>query len=255
MKSSKSYRSGSWAALFVAVAFIGTGCNDASTAKTETDTAAVAVEESWVIDEHQINQVPLTTMAKVPSAKNISHKHAKASNNAGKPTAKLPDTVVAVAPETDADAYDVASMMEFDSMLNAQDYVVTDTITATEAIVPLDETQTAFSYSKKGKDEGELQVVSDADGNVEQVVFTNKKHHDVYNVNVGMSGRDVKKLRREMKHMVKKGKVFLYSDDSNVMYMMDAKDTQGNEVTAAAVDDMSVQAVIWKDKKHREKDS
>ena len=65
-----------------------------------------------------------------------------------------------------------------------------------------------------------------------------------------MSGKDVKKLRREMKHMLKHGKVFLYDDQSNVMYLMDAKDYAGDEVAVAEVENMEVSAIIWKDKKH-----
>lgn len=44
--------------------------------------------------------------------------------------------------------------------------------------------------------------------------------------------------------------MFLYDDSSNVMYLMDAKDAVGDEVVVADVENMDVQAVIWKDKKH-----
>lgn len=254
MKHLKKLLSLTLAAIFVA--FIGTGCNnekDTATSDTPatdtTSTNTMATEAAWVVDEHQINQVPITTLAKTASAKNISPKHrAKAKPAKKAKSQSTKDTLVATV--ITVDDYDIASLVEMDSMLNAVDLVAVDTITAAESVVPLDEKQTAIAYNKKGKDEGELQVVSDADGNVEQVIFTHKKHHDVYNVTTGMSGKEVKKLRKDLKHMVKKGKVFLYNDDSNVMYMMDAKDTQGNEVSAAAIDDMNVQALIWKDKKH-----
>jgi len=262
MKHLKTSRSLALAGLFAAVVFVGTSCNQATTTETDitaTDTAtatdSIVEEDAWLIDEHQINQVPITTLAKTPDAKNISSKHVAKEKPVGKTSKKSAITSDTALAPVGGDNYDIASATEMNSMLNAQEYIAVDTITAAESVVPLDETQTAVAYNKKGKDEGELQVVSDADGNVEQVIFTNKKHHDVYNVEAGMSAKEVKKLRRDMKHMMNKGKVFLYNDDSNVMYMMDATDTQGNEVTAESIDDMNVQAVIWKDKKHHKKSS
>jgi hypothetical protein len=56
-------------------------------------------------------------------------------------------------------------------------------------------------------------------------------------VQAGMSGKEVKKLRKELKHMVKNGQIFLYDDQSNIMYLLDAKD-QGNEVTEEQIDTM-----------------
>lgn len=246
-------------AFLIAIAFIDTGCNSASNENkdaTVTDTTTAKpvadVEDTWVIDEHQVNQIPITTLAKTPNAKSITAKPKAKLKSAGKkqqPPAVVTSDTLLVAVEIDE--YDIASVNEMNSMLNAVDYVSVDTITATESTVPLDETQTAIAYNKKGKEKGELQVVSDGDGNVEQVIFTNKKHRDVYNVEAGMSAKEVKKLRKEMKHMVKKGKVFLYNDDSNIMYMLDAADTKGNEVTEATIDNSNVQAIIWKDKKKK----
>ena len=68
-----------------------------------------------------------------------------------------------------------------------------------------------------------------------------------------MTGKEVKKLRKEMKHMVKKGQVFLYDDQSNIMYLMDAQNMVGDEITAADVETMEVQSIVWKDKKHHKK--
>jgi hypothetical protein len=133
------------------------------------------------------------------------------------------------------------------------EYAPVEEITVTEAIIPLDEEQTLVSYSKKGKAEDTLQVISSGDGEIQQIVFSKKHHKDVYDVENGMSAKEVKKLRKEMKHMVKHGKVFLYNDDSNVLYLLDAVDTEGNEVLEAEVDTMNVQAIIWQDKKHHSK--
>ena len=46
------------------------------------------------------------------------------------------------------------------------------------------------------------------------------------------------------------GKIFLYDDQSNVMYLMDTEGFEGDKITAADVESMEVQAIIWKDKKH-----
>ena len=40
----------------------------------------------------------------------------------------------------------------------------------------------------------------------------------------------------------------------NIMYPMDAQNMEGDEITVADVENMDVQAIIWKDKKHHKKD-
>ena len=96
-------------------------------------------------------------------------------------------------------------------------------------------------------------ISTPGDNEIEQIIFTDKKHKDVYDVQAGLTGKQVKRLRKEMKHMVKKGKVFMYSDESNIMYLMTTTNMLGDEVTTADVENMEVQAVIWKDKKHHKK--
>ncbi len=51
-----------------------------------------------------------------------------------------------------------------------------------------------------------------------------------------------------MKHMVHKGQVFFYSDDSNTMYLLDTKTADGKEVVEADVDESFVSTIVWKDK-------
>ena len=62
--------------------------------------------------------------------------------------------------------------------------------------------------------------------------------------------RKVKQLRKELKHMEHHGKIFLYDENSNLMYLMDAKDFEGDEIKVEDVESMEVEAIIWKDKKH-----
>ena len=110
------------------------------------------------------------------------------------------------------------------------------------------------SYAKKGKNDAALQVVTNLQtGEVEQITFLDKNHKDVYDVQAGLTGKELRKLRREVKHMVKKGQVFLYDDQSNIMYLMDAQNMVGDEVTEADIESMEVSAIIWKDKKKHHK--
>ena len=169
------------------------------------------VEEIWFIDESKMNDINLVSDEEGADKKVISNE-------------------------------------DLDSALETQDYVADKEIEVTEAIIPLDETETLVSYNKKGEPKAGLQVVSSLeDGEIQQIIFMDKRHKDVYNVQAGMSAKEVKKLRKKVKHMIKYGKVFLYDDSSNIMYLMDAKDMQGDEITEAEIDNMDVQAIIWKD--------
>ncbi|MEK6479178.1 hypothetical protein WJR50_16650 [Catalinimonas sp. 4WD22] len=187
-------------------------------------------DEPWVIHEHQINHVPLTSKAET-----------------------APSTEQNEAEETEGmdEAYQIYTVDMVEEEFLEIEYEPLETVSVTEMVIPLSETQTVTSYSKKGKAKGDtLQVISSGDGEIEQIIFTHKKHKDTYDVRAGMSGKEVKKLRKELKHMVKHGQVFLYDEASNIMYLMDVQDAMGNEVTYAEIDTMEVQAIIWKDKKH-----
>ncbi len=48
--------------------------------------------------------------------------------------------------------------------------------------------------------------------------------------------------------MVKNGKVFLYDDSSNIMYLMNAQDNVGDDINTGEIDNMDVQAIVWKEK-------
>lgn len=201
-------------------------------------------EDVWLIDEHQINDVAIT-----------NHPSTKKSNAQASSIANAEETVKSaedaeVEEELQELEYDIATMEAMDLALAEAEYEAKNTIEVTEVIMPLDEVQTVVSYGKKGEPLAEFQVISGPDGEVEQILFMDKKHQDVYNVQAGMTGKEVKKLRKELKHMVKKGQVFLYDDKSNIMYLMDVKNMEGDEVIIEDIETMEVQAVIWKDKKH-----
>ena len=211
----------------------------------EEPSEVLVVEEVdvWVIDEHQINDVPLTSKAE--KAEEAAKEEQEAE--------ELEEEIEAEE-MIEEEAYEIYTMEAINATLEEQAYEASEIVEVTEAVIPIDETQTVVAYNKKGKPEAVFQVVSSGpDNEVEQIIFMDKKHTDVYDVKAGMSGKEVKRLRRELKHMVKKGQVFLYDDQSNIMYLMDAKNMAGDEITAVDVESMDVQAVIWKDKKHHKK--
>ena len=190
--------------------------------KLEVDVVETPViaETIWIIDEDQVcNTVPLTTL--------------------------------------DGEMeYEMLESEDIHEALSAECEPITEELTV--AAIPIGETETVVAYNKKGKNKGEIQVVSSANGDIEQIVFTKGKHKDVYDVETGLSGKEVRKLRREMKHMIKKGQVFMYTESSNVMYLMDDAIVSGDEVVAEEitiedVEQMNVEAIIWKDKKHHKK--
>ena len=108
--------------------------------------------------------------------------------------------------------------------------------------------QTVVDLGKNGK-ASMLEVISAPNdpNTIDEIVYTDKNHVDTYNVKAGMTGHDVRKLRREMKHMVRQGKVFMYQDNSNVMYQMTATDAKTKDsYTDDEVDNMSVDSIVWK---------
>lgn len=236
----------------VAIALLSTvGCGPSAESEN-TDNQEPVVEETtevevveeepavyWVVTETMINEIPVVTE---PTLEVKS-----AEKSAAKPADK-PAEKPAMKPAAKPVTHEALKTSFVNSGYEPQPVEIT------EAIVPLDETQTLVSYNNKGKYQDAVQVVSDGDGNVNQIVFAHKKHKDVYNVENGMTAKQVKELRKDMKHMVKHGKAFLYNDSSNVMYMLDIQDAEGNELTDVQVENSSVSAIIWKDKKHHKKE-
>lgn len=264
-----------------------TGCNNSQPEKSEDSAETVVeVEETWIIDEHQYGDIPITSKAAVeepteavkttPSAKATDRKEADQTKAVTTTTEEQDKTIdqeateeqeemlqtemaeaeaIEEVVEMEQEAYAIATLEALEEDLLEQEYeALASTVAVTEVAIPLEETQTVVSYNKKGNAKAAFQVVSNAEtGEVEQIVFVDKRHRDVYDVTSGMSGKEVKRLRKELKHMVEKGKVFLYDDQSNIMYLMDAQNMVGDEITAADVESMEVQAIVWKDKKHHKK--
>ncbi|GEM_PF-1806596 len=244
-----------WAVKGFAVLLIIGGISCSKSKKTETVAEQLPVEEVelieediWIIEEHKVNDIPITSHGKKELAEQDG---VDAETIDSEAVAEMEEMQAEMEDVKSGELYDIYTMGVIDPMLQEEDLAQVEVV---EAVIPLEETQTITAYSKKGEEIAELQVVSGgSDNEIEHIVFTDKKHTDVYDVQVGMTGKEVKNLRKELKHMVKKGQVFLYHDDSNIMYLMDAQDIEGNEIAEADIVNMEVDAIIWKDKKHHKK--
>lgn len=242
--------------VMVATLSIIYGCSN-NKLKNEAETPEVVeldiVEDIWIIDEHEYNDIPLTSKAEETSVKPSSVNPAESPEKEQESATEEDETEAEE--EFLEDAYTIATLDALEEDLIEQEYEALESAVAvTEVAIPLEETQTLISYAKKDKNDAAIQVVTNLQtGEVEQITFVDKKHRDVYDVQAGLTGKEVKRLRKEVKHMVKKGQVFLYDDQSNIMYLMDAQNMVGDEIITADVETMEVQSIIWKDKKHHKK--
>jgi hypothetical protein len=231
-----------------------TGSTNDEAEEIDYEEAVVVEVDYWLIDEHAMNDVPLTSKAEVkPKSDSKQAVEADREDDALIEAEALQEEEAEEIYEAE-EAYDIAMMEELHEDLMEAEYEAENTFVVTQAAVLLDETQTVVAYNKKGAQISAIQVVSSGDGEVEQVIFVDKKHRDVYDVQAGMSGKEVKKLRKELKHMVKKGQVFLYDDESNIMYLTDIQNMAGDEITEADIENSEVSAIVWKDKKHHKKE-
>ena len=134
-------------------------------------------------------------------------------------------------------------------------YTVTATQVSDTAIISATQlNDTLTIYSVKKKDVEAFQIISDPNDPdaVQQVIISDKKGVDMYNVQNGMTVKEVKKIRGQMKHVVKHGKVILYTDDSNIEYTATLKDGQGDSVSESDIDDLQIDGIVW-ESKHKKK--
>ncbi|MDX8339045.1 hypothetical protein SLH46_07610 [Draconibacterium sp. IB214405] len=244
--------------LFAALIFVGLG---ACKTKTSNDKEQLSVEEDiWVVEEYEISDLPLTSES--PIAMNTSFEgnvDPVDEEDALLEEEEIDEAIAEEAVELEEEAeleemYEIATLEYLIDMIEEQEYEAEEIVDVSELVVPLEETQTVVGFNKKGEEKNAFQVISDQEtGEIEQVIFTDKKHHDEYDVSVGMTVKEVKKLRRELKHMVHKDKAFLYDENSNVMYLLDSQNLEGDEITEADIENMEVSALIWKDKKHHKR--
>ncbi len=203
--------------------------NNQQTANQEMDVVeeiepmepATLDEEYSLIHEDKIDEIPLTKIS------------TESKSGAG-----------------DGGDYDAHHHDDVHAVLIEYDYEPIEEYQVTEAIIPLEETQTLIAYSRKDKQKAALQVVTGPDGEVQTVMFADKKHRDIYDIQAGMTAKEAKQLRKDLKHMKHKGHHYLYDKQSNIMYLLDVQDAEGNEFTEAEIDQTEIRAIIWKHKKH-----
>ncbi len=198
-------------------------CNNSTdsttTVATETPDSATA---TTVIAVEEVYTLPPIEEKKVANV-HMNKKH-HAAKKEGKPT----ETVDAE-PTFETVNVDVliAALQESDTLLVVLPppppvVVVVDTVTVTKSAKVLNQDQTVVAIGKKNSKNSSMEVISDPNNPnvVSQIRYTAKGHTDVYNVEAGMSNKDVRRLRRDMRYMKRNGKTYMYSDDSNVMYEM-----------------------------------
>ena len=164
-----------------------TGSQDA--AEESAEVVMVVEEYIWIIDEHKINDIPMTTMAETQEIarqdldEQIQQEteaaeeelESKVQESIGEEAAEMAE-VDMIEEAAEEAAYEILTMAAMADYMAELEYEAQNTVMVTEAIIPLEETQTLVAYNKKGKELSEVQVVSAPDGEVEQVIFTDKKH-------------------------------------------------------------------------------
>ncbi|WP_194775787.1 hypothetical protein [Pararhodonellum marinum] len=221
-------------ALILGAALLYACNNPNQTTATESESPVLIEEvieetEVWIIQEESINDVPI------------------ASSDVSTP-GKAPNS------QTDADTpvEKKSNVDDFkEALSNSVEIETVELESVTEIAIPLEETQTVVAFNKKGQANAVIQVVSDmSTGDIDYITFADKHHLDEYDVQAGMTVKEMKRLRKDLKHMKHRGKAFYYHDDSNIMYLVGASFSDGSELVEADLDEMEISAIVWKDKNH-----
>ena len=138
-----------FAAVFpISILFASCGSGDKTNEEQATQPEVVVVVEDdiWIVEEYEINDLPITSQSPITAEKPIQ-----------KAPAAETDKAEASAEEAAADMqeeeYDIATLDYLSAMAAEQDYLAETTVEVTEMVIPLEETQTIVSFSKKGKAE------------------------------------------------------------------------------------------------------
>ncbi|MDZ7645705.1 MAG: hypothetical protein U5K54_00205 [Cytophagales bacterium] len=218
-------------------------CTPKNTESNTTEEVVVAESKdaetvNLILDEHHINEIAITN-------------HPSATPRVAKKDKKVSKLVAAPEMPLEEPYQSIPASVLVESLTTNEELIPIEGVSS--VIIPLEETQTIQSLNEKGKNTGGVQIVSNTlTGEIDHIIFQDKNHTDYYDVKVGMSAKEIRKLRREMKHIVHKGKVFYYSDDSNIMYVLDIQYEDGQELTEFALEESFVSAIVWKDKAHKE---
>lgn len=224
----------------------GGGAPDAGNTADTPDTTAAVVDTplaepevlAIVISEHAINDVSMV----------------RAHHEARRKGATV-DTTAHTKP------YETATAADLATAFSAAEVVPADTMPAeapagppvmvTISDVKVVDKAVLVTYEKKGVEMLQVSVDESDPDQVMHVVFTNKNHVDEYDVRPGMKGAEARKLRRELKHMVHKGRVFLYDESSNITYRMSVSDGTKEVYSEQDLDTMEVEAIVWTNKHQR----
>ncbi len=99
---------------------------------------------------------------------------------------------------------------QLDSLLHVLEY--NNNISKAILVNPLEKTQTVIACNKQGKAIETFKVISDRDGNIEFITFSDRKNKVEYNIKGGITKSQSKKLRKDFKHLVENGQVFYYDE-------------------------------------------
>ena len=162
-----------FAAVFpISILFASCGSGDKTNEEQAPQPEVVVVVEDdiWIVEEYEINDLPITSQSPITAEKPITKKAPAAEDQA-----EVSGTKDAATDMQD-EAYDIATLDYLSDMAAEQDYLAETTVDVTEMVIPLEETQTLVSFNKKGEAEAAFQVVSDeSTGEIEQIIFTDKK--------------------------------------------------------------------------------
>ena len=99
---------------------------------------------------------------------------------------------------------------QLDSLLHVLEY--NNNISKAILVSPLEKTQTVIACNKQGKAIETFKVISDRDGNIEFITFSDRKSKVEYNIKDGITKSQSKKLRKDFKHLVESGQIFYYDE-------------------------------------------
>lgn len=99
---------------------------------------------------------------------------------------------------------------QLDSLLHVLEY--NNNISKAILVSPLEKTQTVIACNKQGKAIETFKVISDREGNIQLITFSDRKNKVEYNIKDGMTKSQLKKLRKDFKHLVETGQVFYYDE-------------------------------------------
>jgi hypothetical protein len=211
----------------------------ADTTAAVVDTMPAAIEVlAIVIGEHAINDVSMVR----------AHHEARRKGAAVDTTAHTKPYETATSADL-AEAFAAAEVVPADTM-PAEAPAGLPVSVSISGVNVVDKAM-LVAYEKKGVELMQVTVDESDPEQVMHVVFMSKDHVDVYDVRPGMKGADARRMRRELKHMVHKGRVFLYDESSNITYRMAVSDGAKEVYSEQEVDTMEVEAIVWSNKHQR----